>query len=173
MDIGRESVNVLPHRSNLFGSETSHVNDNYIEPLLMKYMVAGPQLGWSVHEAFGVGGVRSVESNGALLADLVAGAVVDRCWRVVANARVSMFMVVPAEELDAERSSSIDPSEHFRKLGPVFMVRNWASEKALSFGVLGRVTDLVISKSANSYATGFAAGTPRSEWTVSFVGSRS
>ncbi len=40
-------------------------------------------------------------------------------------------------------------------------------------GVRGRLTDLVIFNVARSWVTGLVAGTPRLEWSVSPVGSRS
>jgi hypothetical protein len=63
-----------------------------------------PEPGW-------VGGVRGVEGDGALGADLAGGAVVDRRWGVQPDAGVAVHVVVVVEEHRADaRASSIEPN---------------------------------------------------------------
>ena len=62
-------------------------------------------------EPGGVGGVGGVEGRGALGADLVGGAVVDRGGGVQADAGVTMDVVVVLEERGAERAGVVDRPE--------------------------------------------------------------
>jgi hypothetical protein len=124
------------------------------------------------HEALGVGGVGAGQDHGPRLADPGSTAVVDVGGRVVADAGVTVLVVVPAKAAFAEGPRVLQRSEPFRELGPVLERLELGLRVGLSFEQWGREWLLVTPRSASSNATGLELiEEPRSAWMVSWSGS--
>ena len=79
--------------------------------------------------------VGGLEDAGALGVKLARLAVVDGARGHQADARVAVLVVVPVEEVAAERAGVLDRVEPVGEPGPVLERRNWASEYGLSVDV--------------------------------------
>lgn len=66
-----------------------------------------------------MGGVGSVQDHGSSVSDLFGSAVVDVGWRVEADARMTMFVVIPAEESTAVGVGVLEGAEAVRELRPI------------------------------------------------------
>ena len=84
-------------------------------------------MGSAVAEAFGAGGVGSVQGGLALGADLGGGAVVDAGGGVQPDPGMAVLVVVVGEELLGERAGVGQRPEALGKTGAYFSVLNAAS----------------------------------------------
>jgi hypothetical protein len=89
-------------------------------------------------EPLRVAGVRRGEGVGAGCPHRLCVSIVDVVGGVPGDARMAMFLVVPAvERLTCARAASILVNRS-GKSGRYFNVLNWASEKGLSLEIRGR-----------------------------------
>jgi hypothetical protein len=97
------------------------------------------RFGPAVSEPCGVGGVGGVEGVLSLGAHLGGGAVVDRRRGVIADAGMTVVVVVVREECLAEGSGVGDRPEPLGEGRQYLSVLNWLSLKGLSLLTCGRL----------------------------------